>query len=33
MVETNFHITDDGQKLAFSQVNGNKNIKNLLLVR
>ena len=29
MVETKFHTTDDGQKLAFSQVNGDKNIKNL----
>ena len=29
MVETSFHETDDGQKLAFSQVNGDKNIKNL----
>ena len=29
MVETKFHKTDDGQKLAFSQVNGDKNIKNL----
>jgi len=29
MDETKFHTTDDGQKLAFSQVNGNKNIKNL----
>ena len=29
MVETKFHKTDDGQKLAFSQVNANKNIKNL----
>jgi len=29
MVETSFHKTDDGQKLAFSQVNGDKNIKNL----
>ena len=26
---TKFHKTDDGQKLAFSQVNGDKNIKNL----
>ena len=29
MDETRFHKTDDGQKLAFSQVNGDKNIKNL----
>ncbi len=29
MVETKFYKTDDGQKLAFSQVNGDKNIKNL----
>ena len=29
MVETKFHKTDDGQKLAFSQVNGDKNKKNL----
>ena len=29
MVETSFHKTDDGQKLAFSQVNGDKKIKNL----
>ena len=29
MVETSFHETDDGQKLAFSQVNGDKKIKNL----
>ncbi len=29
MIETKFHKTDDGQKLAFSQVNGDKNIKNL----
>ena len=29
MVKTKFHTTDDGQKLAFSQVNGDKNIKNL----
>ena len=29
MVETKFHKTDDGQKLAFSQVNGDKKIKNL----
>jgi len=29
MDETKFHKTDDGQKLAFSQVNGDKNIKNL----
>ena len=29
MVETSFNNTDDGQKLAFSQVNGDKNIKNL----
>ena len=29
MDETEFHKTDDGQKLAFSQVNGDKNIKNL----
>ena len=29
MVETKFHKTDDGQKLAFSQVNADKNIKNL----
>ena len=29
MDETKFHTTDDGQKLAFSQVNGDKNIKNL----
>ena len=29
MVETSFHKTDDGQKLAFSQVNGDKNIKTL----
>ena len=29
MIETKFHKTDDGQKLAFSQVNGDKNRKNL----
>ena len=29
MIETHFHKTDDGQKLAFSQVIGDKNIKNL----
>ena len=29
MVETKFYKIDDGQKLAFSQVNGDKNIKNL----
>ena len=29
MVETSFHKTDDGQKLAFSQVNGDKKLKNL----
>ena len=29
MVEEKFHKTDDGQKLAFSQVNGDKNSKNL----
>ena len=28
MVETSFHKTDDGQKLAFSQVIGDKNRKN-----
>ena len=28
MVETNFYKTDDGQKLAFSQVIGDKNRKN-----
>ena len=27
MVETDFYKTDDGQKLAFSQVIGNKNRK------
>ena len=27
MVETKFHKTDDGQKLAFSQVNGDKKYK------
>ena len=29
MVKTKFHTTDDGQKLAFSQVNGDKKLKNL----
>ena len=29
MIETKYHKLDDGQKLAFSQVNGDKNIKNL----
>ena len=29
MVETKFYKTDDGQKLAFSQVIGDKNRKNL----